>query len=203
RAAAASWRCRDASSSPARRSRRPWSRGARPPAETRLQRPLHSQRLSVSIAAGMETPLVGLKVPDFEVASTRNASFKLSAALGSPLVLYFYPRDNTPGCTTEGEQFRDLHPEFVKCGCAVYGVSRDSLKSHEGFKAKMAFPFELLSDPDEKLCALFGVMKMKNMYGKQVRGVERSTFVLDAEGKLRREWRGVKVPGHVDDVLAF
>ena len=151
----------------------------------------------------METPLVGLKVPDFEAASTGNATFKLSAAAGGPLVLYFYPKDNTPGCTTEGEQFRDLHPQFAKLGCAVYGVSRDSIKSHEGFKAKMAFPFDLISDPDEKLCAMFGVMKMKNMYGRQVRGIERSTFVIDAAGKIAREWRGVKVPGHAREVLEF
>ncbi|HVY05382.1 MAG TPA: peroxiredoxin [Burkholderiales bacterium] len=151
----------------------------------------------------METPLVGLKVPAFEAASTGNETFTSSAALGSPLVLYFYPKDNTPGCTIEGEQFRDLHADFRKLGCAVYGVSRDSLKSHESFKAKMAFPFDLLSDPDEKLCAMFGVMKMKNMYGRQVRGIERSTFVIDAAGKVAREWRGVKVPGHAREVLEF
>src|SRR3954462_7027733 len=151
----------------------------------------------------METSLVGLKVPDFESASTGNAPFKLSARLGSPLVLYFYPKDNTPGCTTEGQQFRDLHAEFAKLGCAIFGVSRDSVKSHEGFKSKMEFPFELLSDPDGKVCGLFGVMKMKNMYGKQVRGIERSTFVIDAHGKLVKEWRGVKVATHADEVLAF
>ncbi|MFL6581391.1 MAG: peroxiredoxin [Burkholderiales bacterium] len=151
----------------------------------------------------METSLVGLKVPDFESASTGNAPFKLSARLGSPLVLYFYPKDNTPGCTTEGQQFRDLHAEFARLGCAIFGVSRDSLKSHEGFKSKMGFPFELLSDPDEKVCALFGVMKMKNMYGRQVRGVERSTFVVDSSGVLCKEWRGVKVPGHAQEVLEF
>jgi len=151
----------------------------------------------------METSLVGLKVPDFESASTGNAPFKLSARLGSPLVLYFYPKDNTPGCTTEGQQFRDLHAEFARLGCAIFGVSRDSLKSHEGFKSKMGFPFELLSDPDEKVCALFGVMKMKNMYGRQVRGVERSTFVVDSSGILCKEWRGVKVPGHAQEVLEF
>ena len=149
----------------------------------------------------METSLVGLKVPDFEAASTGNTTFKLSALLGSPLVLYFYPKDNTPGCTTEGQQFRDLHAQFAGLGCAVYGVSRDSIKSHEGFKSKMAFPFDLLSDPDEKVCNLFGVMKMKNMYGKQVRGVERSTFVIDGRGSVRRQWRGVKVPGHAQEVL--
>ena len=151
----------------------------------------------------METSLVGLKVPDFEIASTGNRTFKLSASLGSPLVLYFYPKDNTPGCTTEGQQFRDLHTQFTGLGCAVYGVSRDSIKSHEGFRSKMGFPFDLLSDPDERVCNLFGVMKMKNMYGKQVRGVERSTFVIDGRGSVRRQWRGVKVPGHAQEVLEF
>jgi peroxiredoxin Q/BCP len=146
---------------------------------------------------------VGLKIPDFEIASTGNRMFKLSAALGSPLVFYFYPKDNTPGCTTEGQEFRDLHDEFTRRGCAVYGVSRDSIKSHEGFKSKMSFPFELLSDPDEKVCNLFGVMKMKNMYGKKVRGVERSTFVIDPEGVVRKEWRGLRVPGHAREVLEF
>jgi len=151
----------------------------------------------------MESTLVGLKVPDFEIASTGNRTFKLSAALGRPLVLYFYPKDNTPGCTTEGQEFHDLYGEFARRGCAVYGVSRDSIKSHEGFKSKMSFPFELLSDPDEKVCNVFGVMKMKNMYGKQVRGVERSTFVIDQAGVVRREWRGLKVPGHAREVLEF
>jgi peroxiredoxin Q/BCP len=151
----------------------------------------------------MENSLVGLKVPDFEIASTGNKTFKLSASLGRSLVLYFYPKDNTPGCTTEGQQFRDLHAEFARVGCAVHGVSRDSIKSHEGFKSKMAFPFDLLSDPDEKVCGLFGVMKMKNMYGKVVRGIERSTFVIDARGSVCREWRGVRVPGHAQEVLEF
>jgi peroxiredoxin Q/BCP len=147
--------------------------------------------------------LENLTVPDFEVPSTGGRTFRLSAARGRPLVLYFYPKDNTPGCTDEGAQFRDLHGEFERLGCGVYGVSRDSIKSHEGFKAKMSFPFELLSDPDERLCEMFGVMKMKNMYGKQVRGIERSTFVIDATGKVRKEWRGVKVPGHAAEVLEF
>ncbi|MGQ0579725.1 MAG: peroxiredoxin [Betaproteobacteria bacterium] len=151
----------------------------------------------------MESILVGLKVPDFEVASTGNRMFKLSEAPGSSLVLYFYPKDNTPGCTTEGQEFRDLYGEFTRRGCAVYGVSRDSIKSHEGFKAKMSFPFDLLSDPEEKVCNLFGVIKMKNMYGKQVRGVERSTFVIDQTGVVRREWRGLKAPGHAREVLEF
>jgi thioredoxin-dependent peroxiredoxin len=142
------------------------------------------------------------KVADFSAPAT-GGTFKLSEHKGHPVVLYFYPKDNTPGCTVEGTQFRDLHKQFVKTGAVVAGVSRDSLKSHEGFKAKMGFPFDLISDPDEKLCAQFGVMKMKNMYGKQVRGIERSTFVVDASGKLAREWRGVKVPGHAQEVLDF
>jgi thioredoxin-dependent peroxiredoxin len=147
--------------------------------------------------------LENLTVPQFEAPATGGKTFRLSAARGRSLVLYFYPKDNTPGCTDEGIQFRDLHGEFQRLGCSVYGVSRDSIKSHEGFKAKMSFPFELLSDPDEALCQMFGVMKMKNMYGKQVRGIERSTFVIDAAGKLYKEWRGVKVPGHAAEVLEF
>jgi len=140
------------------------------------------------------------KVSDFTAESTAGA-FKLSEQRGHPVVVYFYPKDNTPGCTTEGSQFRDLHKQFQKVGAVVVGVSRDSLKSHQGFKAKMSFPFELISDPDEKLCAQFDVIKMKNMYGRKVRGIERSTFVIDAKGKLAREWRGVKVAGHAEDVL--
>jgi peroxiredoxin Q/BCP len=145
---------------------------------------------------------VGKKVPAFKAAST-GGEISLSGLKGKTVVLYFYPKDNTPGCTTEGTDFAAAHPKFVQAGAVVLGVSRDSLKSHEGFKTKMGFPFELISDPDEALCEVFGVMKMKNMYGKQVRGVERSTFVIDREGRLAREWRGVKVPGHVDEVLAF
>ena len=118
-------------------------------------------------------------------------------------MLYFYPKDNTPGCTTEGEDFRDRHGQFRRAGADVYGISRDSVKSHEGFKAKMKFPFELLSDADEKVCNAFGVMKDKNMYGRKVRGIERSTFVIDEKGKLARAWRGVKVPGHAEEVLNF
>lgn len=148
------------------------------------------------------TVSVDTEVPDFTAAAT-GGDFTLSAQRGKTVVLYFYPKDNTPGCTTEGENFAASHVKFGKANALIYGVSRDSLKSHESFKAKMKFPFELISDPDEKLCELFGVMKMKNMYGKQVRGVERSTFVIDGAGKLRREWRGVKVPNHIDQVLAF
>jgi len=147
--------------------------------------------------------LEGLPVPDFEVPATSGKTFRMSGLRGKPVVLYFYPKDNTPGCTDEGAQFRDLHDEFARLGCGVFGVSRDSLKSHEGFKAKMGFPFDLIADPDERVCQMFGVMKMKNMYGKQVRGIERSTFVVDKTGKVAREWRGVKVPGHAQEVLEF
>jgi thioredoxin-dependent peroxiredoxin len=142
-------------------------------------------------------------VPDFELPATGNQRFRLSAFKGHPLILYFYPKDNTPGCTDESLQFRELHAEFAKAGFAVFGVSRDSLASHERFRQKFSFPFELLSDADETACALFGVMKMKNMYGKQVRGIERSTFAIDREGRIAREWRGVKVPGHAAEVLEF
>jgi peroxiredoxin Q/BCP len=147
--------------------------------------------------------MTGQAVKNFALPATGGGAFELAKSDARILVLYFYPKDNTPGCTTETQQFRDLHREFQKAGAYVYGVSRDSLKSHEGFKAKMSFPFELISDPDERLCEMFGVIKMKNMYGKQVRGIERSTFVIDVAGVLRREWRGVKVPKHVADVLAF
>ena len=141
------------------------------------------------------------KIADFTAPAT-GGDFRLSAHKGHPVVLYFYPKDNTPGCTMEGAQFRDLHRKFEKAGAVVVGVSRDSLKSHENFKTKMRFPFELISDEDEKLCKQFGVMKMKNMYGRKVRGIERSTFLIGPDGKLRREWRGVKVPGHGEEVLA-
>ena len=141
-------------------------------------------------------------VNDFEAESTAG-TFRLSNHAGHPVVLYFYPKDNTPGCTTEGMQFRDLYPAFEKLGAIVAGVSRDTLRSHENFSAKMAFPFPLLSDPDETLCKEFDVIRMKNMYGKKVRGVERSTFVIDRKGRVAREWRKVKVPGHAQEVLDF
>lgn len=141
-------------------------------------------------------------VPDFTAACT-GKEFKLSEHLGKRLVIYFYPKDNTPGCTTEGQNFSELHAQFLKADCEVFGISRDSLRSHENFKAKMGFPFELISDPDEKVCKLFGVMKTKNMYGKQVIGVERSTFVINKKGTLVQEWRGLKVPGHAQAVLDF
>ena len=147
----------------------------------------------------MEKHIVG----DFSLPCTGGKTFQLSEAKDKFVVLYFYPKDNTPGCTTEGTQFRDLHPQFQQLGCGIYGISRDSLKSQEGFKAKLGFPFDLLADTEEKACTQFGVIKMKNMYGKQVRGIERSTFVLDRKCVIRREWRGVKVPGHVQEVFDF
>jgi thioredoxin-dependent peroxiredoxin len=146
---------------------------------------------------------VNMIVPEFSAAMTSGKEFQLSDYRGKNIVLYFYPKDNTPGCTTEGMQFRDLHPEFLQANTEIFGISRDSLRSHEGFKAKLGMPFELISDPEETLCLMFDVMKMKNMYGKKVRGIERSTFVIDAQGKLVKEWRGVKVPGHVNDVLDY
>jgi peroxiredoxin Q/BCP len=151
--------------------------------------------------------MLGKAVPDFTLASTgrslSSGTFTLSALRGEKLVLYFYPKDNTPGCTAEGSDFRDLHSEFRRAATRVFGVSRDSAASHERFKEKMRFPFELLADPDEAVCKQFGVMKLKTLYGKKVRGIERSTFVVDAKGVLAREWRGVKVPGHAQEVLNF
>ncbi len=142
------------------------------------------------------------QLPDFSAAITGAAgTFRPADLNGKLLVLYFYPKDNTPGCTTEAQTFRDLYPQFAAAGAVVLGVSRDSLRSHEGFKKKLELPFELLSDPDEALCLQFGVMKMKKLYGKEVRGIERSTFLFAADGQLLREWRGVRVPGHVEDVL--
>src|SRR3954464_133826 len=134
---------------------------------------------------------------------TGEQTFSLSGRKAKYTVLYFYPKDNTPGCTTESMAFRDLHDTFKKAGAEIYGISRDSLRSHENFKSKLGLPFELISDPDETVCQQFGVMKMKNMYGKQVRGIERSTFVFDAHGRIVKEWRGVKVNDHVDEVLEF
>jgi len=143
---------------------------------------------------------VGKKVPDFKLPST-NGDFRLKEHEGDRIVLYFYPKDSTPGCTLEGQDFRDQHQKFRRRKTRVFGISRDSLKSHENFKAKQKFPFELLSDPDEKVCKLFDVMKEKNMYGRKVIGIERSTFLIDGQGILRQEWRKVKVKGHVDEVL--
>ena len=145
-------------------------------------------------------PVIDRKVPDFTAEAT-GGPVKLSSLKGRKVVLYFYPKDNTPGCTTEGCDFAAAHRKFDKAGAVVLGASRDSLKSHENFKAKMAFPFELVSDADEALCRQFDVIRMKNMYGKQVRGIERSTFLIGPDGSLAREWRKVKVDGHAQEVL--
>jgi peroxiredoxin Q/BCP len=142
-------------------------------------------------------------VPDFTLPATGGVDFQLSAARNKTLVIFFYPKDNTPGCTMESQQFRDLYAEFQKANCEVVGLSRDSIKSHENFKSRFTLPYALLSDAEEKVCELFGVMKLKNMYGKQVRGIERSTFVLDRDGMLRKEWRGLKADGHAKEVLEF
>nr|WP_286173305.1 peroxiredoxin [Duganella qianjiadongensis] len=153
----------------------------------------------------METPVADrpTAVSDFSAAMTGGQTFQLAGRPARYTVLFFYPKDNTPGCTTENIAFRDLYAQFQAAGTEIYGISRDSLRSHEGFKTKLGLPFELISDPDEALCLQFGVMKMKQMYGKTVRGIERSTFVIDAQGQIVKEWRGVKVAGHVDEVLEF
>jgi len=145
---------------------------------------------------------VGKKIPAFSRPVTGGGTWKPAQAAGRKLVLYFYPRDNTSGCTREGEDFRDLYPAFKKAGTVVLGVSPDTPASHEKFKTRHAFPFELLSDEDRSLCELFDVIKEKSMYGRKFQGVERSTFLVDAAGVLRQEWRKVKVPGHAQDVLA-
>jgi thioredoxin-dependent peroxiredoxin len=149
----------------------------------------------------MATVAVGKKVPTFKLSASGGKDIKLSDFKGKKLVLYFYPKDDTPGCTTEGQGFAAQHAAFRKAGAEILGVSRDSVASHEKFKAKYGFPFELLSDPEEALCRAFDVMREKNMYGRKVLGVERSTFLIDGEGVLRREWRKVKVVGHVEEVL--
>lgn len=147
--------------------------------------------------------ILNMTVPDFSAQITGTTPFQLSQFRGKKLVLFFYPKDNTPGCTTESLQFRELYPIFQKAGTEIIGISRDSIRSHDGFKSKLELPFELISDADEMVCTMFDVIVMKSMYGKKVRGIERSTFVIDAAGKIVKEWRGVKVPGHVDEVLEF
>ncbi len=149
----------------------------------------------------MSKATAGRKAPAFSLPAT-GGTFRSRDARGKNLVIYFYPRDNTPGCTREGEAFRDLYPRFQRAGTQVLGISTDTLASHEKFKAKMAFPFELGADVDHAVAELFGVWKEKNMYGRKVMGIERSTFLIDAEGVLRQEWRKVKVDGHAEEVLA-
>lgn len=144
---------------------------------------------------------LGKKVPDFELPATGGKTVTLSGLGGKNVVLYFYPKDSTPGCTREGQDFRDQYTKIKRCNTVVLGVSRDSLRSHENFKTKQNFPFDLLSDTDETLCRTFDVIKEKNMYGRKVMGIERSTFLIDAQGVLRHEWRKVKVDGHVEQVL--
>ena len=144
---------------------------------------------------------INTKVKKFKVSATSELEIDSTALIGKSYVIYFYPKDNTPGCTQEGEDFRDLYKEFKKLKTEIYGVSRDSLKSHEGFKEKYKYPFELISDTEEKLCNLFDVIKEKNMYGKKYMGIERSTFLINKEGKLSAEWRKVKVNGHAAEVL--
>jgi peroxiredoxin Q/BCP len=146
--------------------------------------------------------VVGKPLPEFESNATGGVRVSNNSHNGKIVVLYFYPKDNTPGCTTEAMQFRDKHKEFTKAGAAVFGVSRDNMKSHEEFKLKLELPFELIADTEEKMCHMFGVVKNKIMYGKKVKGIERSTFLVGPDGLLKEEWRGLKVPGHVDDVLA-
>ncbi len=145
--------------------------------------------------------MIDQAVADFSLPATGGKPFQLSAERGGPLVIYFYPKDNTPGCTTEAGQFRDLHDQYTRLNCTVVGVSRDSLKSHENFKAKLGLPFELLVDTNELACEIFGVIKQKKLYGKLVRGIERSTFLIDRHGLLRKEWRGIKADGHATEVL--
>ena len=147
--------------------------------------------------------MIDTMITDFELPATGDKLFRLADLRGKTLVIYFYPKDSTPGCTSEAQQFRDLYPGFIKAGCEVVGVSRDSIRSHENFKARQDLPFALLSDADETLCTQFSVIRIKSMYGKQVRGIERSTFFIDGQGVLRREWRGVKTQGHAQEVLDY
>jgi peroxiredoxin Q/BCP len=151
----------------------------------------------------MEISMLNNKVPDFQLPATNGKTFQSSNYLGKNMVIYFYPKDATPGCTTQGIQFRDKYADFQASNTEIFGISRDNVKSHENFKAKFSFPFELLADTEELACTLFAVIKMKNMYGKQVRGIERSTFIIDQNGVLIKEWRGVKVDGHIEEVLNF
>ena len=145
--------------------------------------------------------VVNKLLPEFEANATSGVKVSNQSHMGKVVVLYFYPKDNTPGCTTEAMQFRDRYKDFVKAGATVFGVSRDNMKSHDEFKAKLELPFELIADTEEKMCHMFGVVKNKIMYGKKVKGIERSTFLIAADGTLAEEWRGLKVVGHVDDVL--
>ncbi len=145
--------------------------------------------------------VVNKPLPEFEAVATGSESLSNQSLIGQTVVLYFYPKDNTPGCTTEAMEFRDRYKDFVKAGATVYGVSRDNMKSHDDFKEKLELPFELIADTEEKMCHMFGVVKNKIMYGKKVKGIERSTFLVGTDGILKQEWRGLKVAGHVEEVL--
>jgi thioredoxin-dependent peroxiredoxin len=145
--------------------------------------------------------VVNKPLPEFEAVATGNESLSNQSLIGQTVVLYFYPKDNTPGCTTEAMEFRDKYKDFVKAGATVYGVSRDNMKSNDDFKEKLELPFELIADTEEKMCHMFGVVKNKIMYGKKVKGIERSTFLVGTDGILKQEWRGLKVAGHVEEVL--
>ena len=147
------------------------------------------------------TPVLNKALPEFEALATSGVKFAPAAFHGQAVVLYFYPKDHTPGCTTEAMQFRDMHAEFLAAGAVVFGVSRDNMASHEKFRQNLELPYQLIADTEEKLCHMFGVVKNKIMYGKKVKGIERSTFLIDAAGVLRAEWRGIKVAGHVEEVL--
>jgi len=147
------------------------------------------------------TVVINKLLPEFEATATNGVKISNESHLGQIVVLYFYPKDNTPGCTTEAMQFRDKHKDFVRAGAVLFGVSRDNMKSHDNFKATLELPFELIADTEEKMCHMFGVVKNKIMYGKKVKGIERSTFLIGPDGTLVAEWRGLKVPGHVDEVL--
>lgn len=149
----------------------------------------------------MAAPTLMRQSPDFKCPATGDQTIHLKSLRGKKVVIYFYPKDSTPGCTTEGQDFRDLHAKFKRQNAVILGVSRDSLASHEKFKAKQKFPFELLSDPDEALCKKYDVIKEKTLYGRKFMGIERSTFLIDERGKLREEWRKVKVKGHAAEVL--
>ncbi len=148
------------------------------------------------------TPVLNKSLPEFEALATSGVKFTPQTFAGRAVVLFFYPKDHTPGCTTEAMQFRDLHAEFLAAGAVVFGISRDNMLSHEKFRQNLELPFELIADTEEKLCHMFGVVKNKIMYGKKVKGIERSTFLIDGSGVLRAEWRGIKVAGHVEEVLA-
>lgn len=142
------------------------------------------------------------RLPDFEANATNGIIFSPQNYIGKTFILYFYPKDNTPGCTAEASQFRDLHTNFLNANITVFGVSRDNMQSHNAFKEKLGLPFELIADTEEKMCHMFGVVKNKIMYGKKVKGIQRSTFLIDSAGILRQEWRGIKVPGHVEEILS-